>query len=641
MSDTLDDIMEQFGGVKRGADGLEITDENSENTDTSNIASDTENSSNPSTPTTTKKLKSTIMNNTFINVPENTPIFTFSDIHADIHALIIALRDCAKVIRKKVKKVTDGLQPFNPDRPDDDMERLLLLDINPTSPLGSQIESYKEDLGYEWTGGDAGNAQVVIIGDIIDGFRDMGKSNVSTRKILNHVNRTQPVKALEHEYPQIELKILMFLNALIKQALQKKETEGRIGMLYKVLGNHEVMQILRTRGSESYVMPNDKGPNYYDGIPRDRIFEINNFGFKLIFKYGCFALLKINNNIFVHGQLIGLNSEWDPKSREYRIINGPIDGDKYGWDFVMYNDINKNLRSENIKDIRYALEELDNVSNSQVWFREFGSHLHTDRRLRDSLRHPEKRTEELFCENVQHIFDDFAKLLPSTDLYRNPNNFRLIIGHCIQSEASKLYKTPDKRYYINYINQSFTNVLEQDPQIEVLGPPSTIGTSDPKYKDPNSTGLIFGITMECPNDEANSIHKIYKVDIGSSRSFDNQYDIQTIEHRYDDIPIDGIPQTDENRENTQTRERRYLYSRTPQVLEIKNNDMKIIRSKIKNTRIHQQRPSYEGMVDNLDSHGRTILKLDNPSNIHYQQKYLKYKKKYIELKNKINKMQIK
>jgi hypothetical protein len=28
-------------------------------------------------------------------------IYTFSDIHGDIHALIIALRDCAKVIRLK------------------------------------------------------------------------------------------------------------------------------------------------------------------------------------------------------------------------------------------------------------------------------------------------------------------------------------------------------------------------------------------------------------------------------------------------------------------------------------------------------------------------------------------------------------
>lgn len=38
---------------------------------------------------------------TKIVIPHNTPIYALSDIHADIDALIIALRDCAHVIKKK------------------------------------------------------------------------------------------------------------------------------------------------------------------------------------------------------------------------------------------------------------------------------------------------------------------------------------------------------------------------------------------------------------------------------------------------------------------------------------------------------------------------------------------------------------
>ena len=35
------------------------------------------------------------------NIKSNNRIIALSDIHGDIHSLIIALRDCAKVIKKK------------------------------------------------------------------------------------------------------------------------------------------------------------------------------------------------------------------------------------------------------------------------------------------------------------------------------------------------------------------------------------------------------------------------------------------------------------------------------------------------------------------------------------------------------------
>lgn len=51
-------------------------------------------------------------------------IIALSDIHSDIHALIICLRDCARVIRK-----IDSI-PINIDEIDRDTEDLLELNLN-------------------------------------------------------------------------------------------------------------------------------------------------------------------------------------------------------------------------------------------------------------------------------------------------------------------------------------------------------------------------------------------------------------------------------------------------------------------------------------------------------------------------------
>ena len=55
--------------------------------------------------------------NTNIYDPTITRIIALSDIHGDIHSLIIALRDCARVIRKK--------NGFNPLELDHEIEELL------------------------------------------------------------------------------------------------------------------------------------------------------------------------------------------------------------------------------------------------------------------------------------------------------------------------------------------------------------------------------------------------------------------------------------------------------------------------------------------------------------------------------------
>ena len=76
-------------------------------------------------------------------------------------------------------------------------------------------------------------------------------------------------------------------------------------------------------------------------------------------------------------------------------------------------------------------------------------------------------------------------------------------------------------------------------------------------------------------------------------------------------------------------ENQYLYSRTPQILKInKTKQFFIIKSKMRNTRIHLPRPNYDEHVSKMPE-----LQFTNP---YYKQKYLKYKDKYLQLKQMIN-----
>jgi hypothetical protein len=98
---------------------------------------------------------------TYIKTEPNKEIFALSDIHGDIHSLIIVLRDLAQVIRKTG-------HPFDNNTYDADLERLL--NINIADDDGDYIDT----LNYEWIPGNS--SYVVIIGDIIDAYRGGGLS---------------------------------------------------------------------------------------------------------------------------------------------------------------------------------------------------------------------------------------------------------------------------------------------------------------------------------------------------------------------------------------------------------------------------------------------------------------------------------
>ena len=138
----------------------------------------------------------------------------------------------------------------------------------------------------------------------------------------------------------------------------------------------------------------------------------------------------------------------------------------------------------------------------------------------------------------------------------------------------------------------------------------------------NLDNFAYTPTYTSINDEDQRF--IFKVDVGSSRAFDYK-------------PY-YIPNGDEK--NIQLE----FGQRTPQVLEINNKDnIRIIRSTIFNTRIHQPRQEVEKLLKGTKSE----LKIDevyDPKYPYlpglaggsYKDKYLKYKNKYIKLKKKMN-----
>ncbi len=184
------------------------------------------------------------------------------------------------------------------------------------------------------------------------------------------------------------------------------------------------------------------------------------------------------------------------------------------------------------------------------------------------------------------------------EITENIQNLILVIGHCVQSDISLQAEK----------NATYDSKIREDDVSEVFGDTIYEGYSD--FTRQSKRTKIFGISMECLIPGTN-LNRVYRIDVGSSRWFDQGYDLVR--------SVEG--------------ENRILYSKTPQILVIyEDNSINIIKSKMRNTRIHLPRENYEQHVSSIpELNIRT-----NPIQEHYNQKYLKYKNKYLQLKLKIN-----
>jgi hypothetical protein len=490
-----------------------------------------------------------------LKVSDETRILSLSDIHGDIHSLIIALRDCGEVITKPT---------FVNDQEDPDLENLLNIDIS------EEDNGYVDTLNYNWIGG---NTHIVIIGDFLDMNRDDKQ----------HVNGFG-----KYEYPQIEIKIFRFINAINKQAKMKG------GAIIKMFGNHEMNNIIGKKDFiEKYSYPNTiQQTNYYRNNNRFECFMRGKEGYTLMLEDGMYILFKINNNIFVHG--------------------GPV----YNLNFYEYNKMNYIINNKNDANIENLITILA-TTNSPLWIRDYGEYSQINKRIYNN---------EEFCNNVKKIL---TTIKGNDFFYDDIKTIRIIIGHCVQSSSTLLNK---KNTTFNHINKEKSNNIKEvlEPKLEVVknkkriipykltlideykndylmsynynngiltaeaarqhqregaeAPPGaddslTIHNNqmyDVKYRgNPDfEKRIVFGITMECDNDFNSADNYIYKVDIGSSRGFDSLY----LPTKFD---IENL--------SIAELENKYFLSRTPQILEIINNKPKIIRSLVNNTKIHQPR----------------------------------------------------
>jgi hypothetical protein len=518
-------------------------------------------------------------------------IYSFSDIHADFDSLLIALRDCAKVIVKKKKNNMHENIDYIPGIIDKDAHQLCNIDIR------DEDNGFVDDFNYDWNP-DARNVYVVIIGDILDGSRN------------NNVDSNDGFDRNTNYKPQIEIKILRFINSLMMKSRVYKSR------LIKLLGNHEIWNI---NGSVKYdylftqditIDADGNLPNYYRGINRINIFKRGNIGYDLLMQNGNGIMVKINNNIFIHGQLI---LEW--KMTHYSAINNFLNNPTEN---IINPFTNTPFVFEDLIKILSTSKKIDIYNESPLWKRTLGNH----NNINERLTNPE--TKVPFCIMVKNLLKTMA-----TEHNEDITSLRLVIGHCTQYDSSISLTN----------NRSYTKVvLSDDKRIEYILPPANEGIPN------TSTNFIFGITMECNKElplDTND-HYLYRVDVGSSRGFDSQVpdylivsnkcDMEEYKKFYEDVSDETLKKASDDCESNPNQ---YVYnekiqygSRTPQVLEFsgyKLQTVRIIRSTIKNTRINQFRTAYECYAKNIPA-----LNLDNP----YYKKYLKYKNKYLDLKNK-------
>ena len=161
-------------------------------------------------------------------------IGTFSDVHGDIDTLITTLRDVLGLIRKK-----SGHNPGGKKQRDPELETFLNLDLNDS--VNQTL--YSHTLNYEWVGTDK---VVVIVGDILDGTR-LDRDLIPEVINLDNIpyvytgNKTYP-----HYYPQIEYKILLFINGINADAQSLEERTGiKQGKIIRTRKNIQLDSVYR------------------------------------------------------------------------------------------------------------------------------------------------------------------------------------------------------------------------------------------------------------------------------------------------------------------------------------------------------------------------------------------------------------
>lgn len=374
----------------------------------------------------------------------NSIIYGIGDIHGDIIPLIICLRDCCKVIRKK--------EGFNFKQNKIDKDLFLQMKKEWCD------KTFKDDLNYEWCGG---NSYVVFCGDILDNVRG-------------------PIYEKPGEFPFEEARIFKFINSINKQAMKEN------GRLFKVLGNHD-MYNLNGKIKTSYSTYVSQYAQNYIGYKQGAIDRLDYFGrgkpgAHLIGEDGAYLFLMINDFIFVHG---GISSS---------LINVEI-----------VNKVNSSLMKyiyDSNCDNKFD-GETDNDENKLTF--SDGDGLVLDR----YFGFVNGKTEEEMCETLYDKFKIICHDMKKNKFDCDPKKMKLVIGHCnqnlITSKKNQIFKS------------GFSKLIKSDSFTQEFSKPVFKGESS---KEHGIYGITVSCGDRKDDDTIDVNNpSIFRIDVGMSRGF--------------------------------------------------------------------------------------------------------------------------
>ena len=384
-------------------------------------------------------------------------IFAIGDIHGDIIPLIVCLRDCCKVIRKKSNF------NFKQEEFDTDLNIEMLKEWNDIT--------FKDDLNYKWIGE---NSAVIFCGDLLDNVRGS-------------------IQKKPQEYPMEEARIFKFINAINKEAVLKG------GRLFKILGNHDMYNLngVTKNKLSSYV---SKYAINYEGYKQGATNRLDYFykgnpGSKLIGEDNAYLFLMIKDFIFVHG---GISSS---------LLNVK-NIEKTNTSLMEFINNNQNK----IFDL-----ETDSIENQLTFSNDDNDGLVHDRffGFKDDIinNNEEKEMCSILYNKFILLCNDLKQKLQNNN-YCEPNKMKLVIGHCIQnkstSDSNKIFKASFSN--LNSENKLNNFVISQEFNSPVYkGEPS-------KYTSIYGITVSCGDRNENNIIDYNN-PSIFRIDVGMSRGF--------------------------------------------------------------------------------------------------------------------------
>lgn len=463
---------------------------------------------------------------------KNIAVYAFGDLHGDIDALRILLEDCSKVINPFSERKWNRL--FNKKLKDKHLklDYLNTENLNIFQLFDNHIRIRK--LFPSWNP-KCTNTVLVITGDMVDNLKK------DTYVVSDcHVGfRIQE-----------ELKIILCLKVLDWDA---RKYNSRVVTL---LGNHEDMNIY---------YPNKRffcdDNSYYESVSRIDFFKkyhklFDTEGQKLI-------IFKINNCIFMHG---GMTEQ---------IVE------------LFKINMKTNDMALSIEQFIDKLNRVYNESYKDKYRKMYSGEIDI---LRDrTFGDLNGRSNNKVCDQLSKVFDNF-----------NIDGHILIVGHCVQTYLSfRTSKSYLHFFHTNIIRSKDVHTINGSTrEIDIYNSLSVLSKNFDFEKD--KFPQYLGITASICNDITNN--KIYRLDVGMTKALDEEKMYKDFSKLYDetknydkiDIFIDKVdPNMVKKLDFTFSYSYsikklfylliKYIVSRSPQLLYIKNYQNQIIRASLVNT----------------------------------------------------------